>query len=382
MKRKIAILTTPLFYNYGGILQCYALLSTLKNRGYEVEVIDIHYKKQDIIDIIKSIIKGFIKKYLFRKENITVYDSALLTKNKNIIRQNLIPFIEKNITPKTPPIYGIKDLKNKNEILSDVDIFIVGSDQIWRPMYCDVNTYFLGFIKSNHPIKRMSYAASFGVDNWEFSDVQTNIAQQLIKKFDAVSVREKSALKLCEQYLKVNAIQVLDPTMLLDKSDYVKLIDTPQCINSTLMAYVLDIDEEKKDIIDFVSDKTNMVPFFSNNLNTEKSFLSATERIVPSIESWLNGFMNANYVVTDSFHGTVFSILFNIPFITYGNKDRGLSRFTSLLEIFNLNERLIVSKDELTESKILKPIDWSSVNAILEKERIKSFTFLKNILDK
>lgn len=379
--KKIAILTTPLFYNYGGILQCYALLKVFKNNGYDATVIDIQYKNNTFIDILKSVSKATIKKYIFRKKGIVLYDTALSTKNKNIIRQHIIPFIEENIQPKTKPIYGVDKLKNNPE-LADFDVFVVGSDQVWRPKYCDVYSYFLGFVDEDKHIKKISYAASFGVDKWEFSEGQTQTAKELIKKFDAISVRENSAINICKYNLDAEAIHVLDPTMMLTKDDYVNLVKKPHESDKKLMVYILDVDQEKQKIIDVVSEKSGYDFFLVNNPNTEKEHKSAKDRVVPSIESWINGFMNAEFVLTDSFHGTVFSILFNIPFIVYGNKDRGLSRFYSLLEMFGLQERLIETKEQLTDKLIQQRIDWDKINKIIERQREYSLSFLKNNLDK
>lgn len=380
MNRKIAILTTPQFYNYGGILQCYALLTTLKNIGYDATVIDIQYAHLNYFNTAVQIFKNFIRKYFLGHKNVVFFDSAMLPKNRKIIQQNIIPFIEKNIYPKTNPIYGVKRLHKDKELICNFNTFIVGSDQVWRPQYCDVYTYFLGFVEDKANIKKISYAASFGVDNWEFSTKQTTLARHLLRKFYAVSVREKSAVDLCNKYLGTKATHVLDPTMLLKREDYEKIIDVKLNSNNKLMVYVLDIDSEKKGIIDFVSQKSNLLPYFANNLNTEKTFMSARERIVPSLENWLNSFVNSKFVITDSFHGTVFSIIFNIPFVTYGNRDRGYDRFTSLLEIFGLTERLIESKDQLKDEILLKPINWDVVNAIIEVERRKSFEFLNDSL--
>jgi exopolysaccharide biosynthesis predicted pyruvyltransferase EpsI len=97
------------------------------------------------------------------------------------------------------------------------------------------------------------------------------------------------------------------------------------------------------------------------------------------VEEWIRGFMDAEFVVTDSFHGTVFSIIFNKPFISIANESRGTTRFTSLLKMFNLENRLIFSPEELNLDKV-KEIDWGNVNEILEQDKERAIFFLKRNL--
>jgi len=146
----------------------------------------------------------------------------------------------------------------------------------------------------------------------------------------------------------------------------------------------LDDAPEKKAIIDFLSTELNLVPNLIdmkikykniNKIDLEKS-------IFPTIGSWISGFRNSEFVVTDSFHGMVFSILFNKPFIVIGNIDRGISRFISLLKLLKLESRLIYSLKELTTDKINEPIDYFSVNEIMLKEKKKSFAFIEAAISK
>lgn len=381
---KIGILTTPLFYNFGGILQCYALKTTLQENGYDVKVIDIQYAKQNIISILKNIVKGLIKRFFLKDKEAIIYNATWSRRGRDIISQNVKPFVEKNIKERTAKLNGVKKLHVSKELIDEFDAIVVGSDQVWRPLFSDVYTYFLGFIESKH-IRKVAYAASLGVDNWEFSESQTEMAKQLVKDFHVVSVREKSGIDLCERFLNIEAIHVLDPTLLLEKHYYEKLVgldfDSVRQYKerNELMIYMLDYNEEKENLVNFIAYKENLTPYFSNNINTEKNNLPAKKRIVPSVESWIEGFMKSKFVVTDSFHGTVFSIIFNKPFIVYANTQRGGSRFISLLEMFNLEDRLVTSLTDL-KNKTLKPIDWNEVNSIVDNEKSKSIAFLKNSL--
>lgn len=352
---KIGILTHELKYNYGGILQNYALQQALKKIGHEPVTID--YKQEISLSTkIKSIAKRFIAHYVFRK-NIKVKGWPS-TNESYIIQQYTRGFVEKYIT--TTDRITLSEL---SKFRDNFDAMIVGSDQVWRPRYLgtDIDEMFLKSFPNSIP--KIAYAASFGVDNWEFTDEQTRTCKELAQHFDAISVREASGINLCKKYLNVDAVHVLDPTMLLDKEDYIKLIEqenTPSP-GKGIMTYVLDKSPEKNTIIQAVSQRLGL-PSFS--VMPKSSFANSTcidDCIFPPITSWLRGFMDTDFVVTDSFHGTVFAIIFNKPFISIGNKNRGLDRFTSLLDEFQLNKRLILDRNGLKD-ELLEIPDFISIN--------------------
>ena len=243
-------------------------------------------------------------------------------------------------------------------------------------------SFLLDFAEANKDVKKIAYAASFGVDKWEFSDEETKIAKHLLPLFDAVSVREDSGVTLCENYLGVQAEHVLDPTMLLDKEDYISLIKAecePQS-EGNLFTYILDSSEHKQKIVDNLADKLKLKPFevqpkykHPSKDNIKKNI---EDCVYPAVTKWLRAFYDAKFVVTDSFHGCVFSIIFNKPFIAIGNKDRGLARFKSLLSLYRLENRLNnVNPDSLDI------IDWSFVNNSRTNFKEKSLHFLNSNLD-
>ena len=214
---------------------------------------------------------------------------------------------------------------HETAFLSDIlrkyhfDAYLVGSDQVWRPIYsyC-LSNYFLDFTIGQH-VKRIAYAASFGTSKWEFTEGQTTRCAALAKQFDAISVREDSGVVLCKKYLGVDAVHLLDPTMLLNKEDYIRLVEQEQIPSSEkkLMTYILDQSEEKQAIVRKISQTLSLSP---NVVMPEKNFAQVGKKdidqcVFPPVTDWLRGFMDAEYVVTDSFHGTVFSIIFNKPFV-------------------------------------------------------------------
>jgi hypothetical protein len=375
---KIGIVTLPLHNNYGGILQAYALQKVLQNLGHDAVVIDkSRYIKLPVLNLNRYIVylKRLVYKILFDKSMSVVWDKKL-NKERLIIGTHTYPFILKYIER----IVVNHDFSNIDS--RGFDVYVVGSDQVWRPKYFGQNIIpcaYLSFAKDWN-VKRLSYAASFGTEDWEYTEEQTALCKELIQQFDAVSVRESSAVKLCKEHLGVDALHVLDPTMLLDATDYIKLFQnakTPQS-PGTLMCYVLDETEDKQKVISYVEQALNITAF-SVNSKYEDSTAPLEERIQPPVETWLRGFYDADFVVTDSFHACVFSILFEKPFIVYGNKDRGMARFHSLLSIFGLENRLITNSEEI-QKFIAEPIDWNAVNARKKEWQEKSLNFLKNNL--
>lgn len=372
---RIGVLTLQLHNNFGGILQAYALQKVLKDFGHNVVLIDKSryvslgpwYKRYPIY------IKRGINRYILGKDIIVKADVEQNRVPKTIAKYTE-PFIEKYIRR----VYT-KDFSNIRE--KDFDVLIVGSDQIWRPKYffSKIENAYLDFAKE-WKIKRITYAASFGTEEWEYTEEQTNNCAALLKKFNAVSVRESSAVQLCSDNFGVKAEQVLDPTILLCKEDYIKLFKDYNTAQSdgNLFCYILDEGEEKKSIIDCIAKEKGLKPFYVNS-RYEELDAPLEERIQQPVEKWLRAFNDAEYIVTDSFHACVFSIIFNKPFIVYGNRERGLSRFKSLLSIFGLEERIVSTKEEATKA-ISEPIDWERVNEVHRQWKEKSMSFLVNNL--
>ena len=374
---RIGIITLPLYTNYGGILQAYALQTVLERMGHEVWIEYRRNNKYNIRKYIRPILLFILSLFFFRVRRIYIPTE----REENVIGQYVNQFVFKYIN-RTVPIYT----KSKKLLKPyKFEAFVVGSDQIWRPRYSrGLTNAFLDFTESEN-VKRISYAASFGTDVWEFTRRQTKKCARLIKKFDAVSVREDSAVLLCKKYLDVDAIHLLDPTLLLKKEDYLRLI-SQDCqiskIEPELFVYILDDSVEKQKIVETVSSTLalNAISIMPHKRFEEVGSKYIDECVFPPVSDWLKGFKCAKYIITDSFHGTVFSIIFNKPFIVVANKGRGLSRFTSLLKKFDLENRLIYSIKDLSEKIIYSPIDFDCVNNIRNREIEKSLRFLNDVL--
>ena len=161
-------------------------------------------------------------------------------------------------------------------------------------------------------------------------------------------MRESSAIQLCMNKLGRNDVRhVLDPTMLLNKEDYIRLVKTNKTSKSlgNLMCYILDSSIKKEKLIKQIAIDRDLTPF-RMGVQTQNPALPNSERIQPPLEQWLRGFIDAKLVVTDSFHACVFSIIFGKPFLVIGNEKRGLARFNSLLSMFSLNSNIIADINE------------------------------------
>jgi polysaccharide pyruvyl transferase WcaK-like protein len=264
----------------------------------------------------------------------------------------------------------------------------VGSDQVWRPVYSPfLYNCFLDFTKDEN-VKRIAYAASFGVDQWEFTPEQTSHCAALLKKFDAVSVRETTAIQLCEEHFGVKATQVLDPTLLLTKDDYLSLTkkNPPEKHEKEIAAYILDMNIDTRRIMNDVAGELQCTGklITSYPLPHEKEWELYEYRHSLSVESWLSQISSADFIITDSFHGCVFAILFNKSFVAIENGRRGSTRFRSLLNLLDLQDRLVNSYDDFLCKKIQlthKPIDYDRVNSVLDTKRNESLQFLAKALN-
>ena len=362
---KIGILTLPLHTNYGGILQAYALQTVLERMGHTVEVVNKSQMQQLPHKWFLVLLKRVIKKFVLGRK-VRVLAESYHNKYYPIMSKNTQIFIEKYVNQRVVPSLRVIEE-------NDYDAVVVGSDQVWRPCCfrpmwnAPMNQAFLEFAKL-WSVKRVAYAPSFGSDLWEYNSQETEKCKNLAKLFSVISVREQSGVNLCKDYLNADAVVVPDPTMLLSKEDYISLIESSNVPKSSgnLLCYVLDETPEKKDLIDLVSKKNNLRPFRVNS-KIEDSFAPVEERVQPPVEQWLRGFYDADFVVTDSFHACVFSIIFEKPFIVYGNVSRGMARFESLLSLFGLENNLITSLSDYKEGCGRKVVSLEVVKCFREK---------------
>ena len=328
-RMRIAILTLPLHTNYGGILQAWALQTVLERLGHKVVVLGL---KKTISSWFKIPLK-IVKRCLWRAYGRTtcpIFAEFIQMRHDFKYNNKVYQFSKKYI--------HLHNITGLDGIQPDkYDAMVVGSDQIWRKTFIkylwgttDYKTAFLGSIHSDG-IKRIAYAASLGVSNWEYSDIETIGIRESLRKFSAISVREKSAVLLLECKTGLKATHVLDPTLLIPEEHYIELIPEPVATRGGgIVSYILDPNEKTDSLI------KEMIQ--ARGLNHSELNLNSLGLPLLSIEDWIKGFASADIVVTDSFHGCAFSIIFNKPLIFMRNEGRGNTRFDSLIDLFGIHD--------------------------------------------
>lgn len=368
----INILTHPISGNYGGMLQAYALQRVLIEHKYHARVVCYETIKERCF---LNKLKLFIKKALISVEcSKFKFSIPFVCRNRMILNFKKKYILELYFEP-----------YKCNRCNSENNIWIVGSDQVWRGLYAKniwtLSFFFFDFLKEKTRKKCISYAASFGADEWEGTPEETLECGRLLRQFKAVSVREYSGIDICREKFGVKAVQMPDPTLLLRTDDYEIIINGEQNFITEapyIAAYILDKNMEKDTILNIIAEDLAMSIQFLMPCST----MSSRQGKYPAtVSQWLRWIRDAKYVVTDSFHGCVFSIIYNKPFVCLGNKERGSARFDSLLKTFGLSDRIFThgSNDELIQL-LSKPIDWVRVNSIHDAERERGITFLKENL--
>ena len=347
---KIGIFTLPLVNNYGGILQAYALSRVLVGLGHESWLINLRLQRSKLsIAYIKFLVARTLKKELCGAKFNPSYE------------RDTSEFVSENI-PLTAPVCTPADLKALCE-KERFEAVILGSDQVFRPSYFAdfADCFSLGFLPPN--CTRIAYAASFGGDRLcglkNPADLKAHAAN--LAKFKAISVRERDGVRLARECFGVDASWVLDPTLLANKEIYDKFLShVPQRKG---FAYILDPSPRSEAAIELLKKQSGLE---IDEVNDRGNRIG--------IKAWLSAIAGAEFMLTDSFHGCVFSIIFNKPFFVLVNASRGASRFSSLLDSFGLEDRAL---QDPKDARFNATIDWDGVNEALRRKREDSMKFLK-----
>ena len=349
-RKKIALFTIWREKNYGAEMQAYATIKILQELGHNVEMIDIrlsdfkHSTKKKIKKIITFISPCRYKFEQFWKKNIPTtrrYESIIA--------------LQKN-----PPIS---------------DVYIVGSDQVWNPeiMKQALPLAFLSF--GNKDIKRISYASSFGSSNIENNPTLQRLIITQLTTFRAISCREKSGVNFLQEKFNITSANVLDPTLLFD--NYSELIGLPTQ-KQTLVYYPLSPYKKLESFSKSLSCKLGL-----KYVNTNKICYLIGKFVWnrPSVEQWIRNIAESTLVVTPSFHGVAFSLIYKRNFIVVIKDEKRSSRITDLLSELDLLDRCFFDIEEVEKSRIWeKPINYLEVRKRLSILRNHSLNYLKNSL--
>ncbi len=339
---RINLLTIHWGNSYGGSLQTYATVRLLKSLGHKVNVINLIHPKYN-----KSILR------LFRESRYVFVQTILFSY-----------FRKRYIGHFTKKMYQLD-----KSALPDSDFYIVGSDQVWNK---DITSpidlsYFIDF-DENHP--HLSFSSSFGKQQWENDTTYTETVKRALKSFRAVSVREDSAVEICKTVFGINAVKLLDPTILW--GDYNELTKHAHKTNQ-VYPFLLVKNSETDNICKIVSEEKRM-PIYKPSM---------VEHLLKSSPiHWLKMMKASAFIVTDSFHGLAFSIIFNKEFIVLCADEKKFTRLQSLLKFLNLESRYVRSVDDLKSRKELLsiPINYLEVNNSINIEREKGRLFLEKNL--
>lgn len=355
---KIGIITFHWGTNYGAVIQAYAQQEYLKKIGHDVSIINYRPERYK---------KTLLKCFLIRRFWLIPIKLIEFFKEKKIEE-----FREHNLNETV--IYS--SLQELQENPPKLEVYICGSDQIWNPSFTTLGegktttAYYLDFGESK--IKRLAYAVSFGCD--ELPQKAADVAKNYTQKFSAISVRENSGLKIVKKLGYPDPIILCDPTLLLTSSDYSKLFKSNVDLKEkTVYNYIL---REKDKRVDTLNDLLSNEYIIKSN---RKGFISS------SMPEWLSNIRHSSLVVTNSFHGMVFAIIFKRPFIVVGAENKASEmngRFTTLLNYLDLEKRFIykVEPDIIRDLKN-DDIDWLKIQNKIDGLRQKAFNFYNENLN-
>ena len=363
--RRVGILTLPFHVNLGGIMQAAALYRWLGDNGWEPVVLNKKPAKSAFEVAVGALLKRI------PGQNIA---NVRHSEKQRAIHYDFIARHMPNVTKLVRSHADLADAVERHRL----DAVIVGSDQVWRPDYHgdgDPAAYFLDFVDPERA-RRIAYAASFGRDRWQDEIAPDRIAG-LLRDFTAVSVREASGARICAEAFGIaDAAVTIDPTLLVDRGFYDDVSQPGErpIAEDYCFEYVLDRSVFAEGLVEAALEP---LPGTCSVLTAQPHGQGPGM----TIPEWVSAFRSARHVVTDSFHGTVFSILFERPFVSLVNVERGADRFVQLVSDLGLEDRLLSdpSADKIA-ALLQQPIDYASVGARLTQARERSADFLRGAL--
>lgn len=281
-----------------------------------------------------------------------------------------------------------RDFSRLHEVNHFCDAFMLGSDQMWRvdSLRLVGYSFFLDFVDKNK--KKIAFSTSFGNEHFSDNKELTETAGDFLKRFDAISVREKSGIDVCRREFGVEAQQVLDPVFLCKKEAYERVIENVNDAipNKYLLCYILDPTPEKQEAAKAIADREGLeiitILGMKEYANVVNNWTTGTVLPKVSPEQFLYYIKNCSYLMTDSHHGTCFGIIFEKPYAAIVNAHRGATRFETVANALDLKDRLFYNPLDICKSK--KPfenIDYSKVANRLQPEVERGMTWLKNALE-
>ena len=369
---KVLIITWLKYNNYGTVLQAYALQKKIKMLGYDAKTLDDHGVGFDLLDKNPSKFQIVLKLC----SAIIKYPFTRRKKNTNVEINKELDVFDKFKNKYIDVEYNLDDKRYLN---NHYQAFVTGSDQIWSPLKTIFSKhYYLDFVDEQN--SKISYAPSTGQS--VCSEEMKQIIKPLLNDFEYISVRENQGKEILKELTDKEVKVVLDPTLLLSKDDWNEIVTKKIEKNKYIFTYFLSDNTWYEDYLNLIEDKQNLkILSLRNDSNLYLNNELYKENISP--EEFLSLIKYAEYVVTDSFHGTIFSMIFEQEFVclkrfednTTNNQN---SRLYNLLKIANLDERFVDKYNQVNLRS--KKIDYNKVNKCLEKEIKESEAYLINAL--
>ena len=375
MSKKVGIITQHRVVNYGSVLQTYALQEKIKDMGYECEVIDYYPERFTPLGMLKRIKnKGekFQKSFLIRNAARAIIIPSYIIRFRMFFKF-LNDYID--MTPKT--YKSEKELESEN---FDYDVYCTGSDQVWNYGWNEriEYPYYLAFAPES--ARKISYAASFGPKKLTFTEEEKIKIQKYINDYSNLSVREQGSYDTIYELNGKKAEINMDPTILLEKKEWEKLIPKENVVSGEyILYYSLGQDKENIELVEEISKKMKL-PVITTRYSGRNELFTNFKRIydVGPVE-FLNLLSNAKLVLTTSFHGTIFSVILNTPFFSI-NADKDYRRLT-LLKTMGLETRNINKNNMEEKLKNAFEINFENSNSKIKNEKEKSIEYLRKALE-
>lgn len=366
--------------NYGSQLQVLATIEKVAELGYDYEI--IRYRKKFTIPFILQSIARLANPYFVRiklngiKKKIEISKHPEIQKQVSLRNRRFNEFVEQYFKKLSTPYYGYKELVKGTK---NYDGFLVGSDQLWLPSNMGSKFYNLLFVPEKYP--KIAYATSFGVSQIPW--YQKKRTKKYLERFNRISTRELRGSEIIKELTGKDVEVVCDPTLLFNSSEWDEMIPQKEVIKEPyIFCYFLGTNIEHRVVAEELSKKTGLqivlIPFLDNFVEEDQDFGNIRLFDIDTVD-FVNLIRNAEYVLTDSFHGSVFSILYHKKFITFnrfaeGSKNSRNSRIDSLCKLLGLEERRY--NGDIYNS-IVKEIDYDVVDMKLEALRFNSERYLR-----
>ncbi len=361
---KINLITLQRARNYGSVLQTLALQLKLEELGHQVGVLDFYperYTDKGLLKRLKHKSPRFRNPLFLLAARILIYPSFL---KKSFIFGKFLKRL--HVVGKT-----FSTAEEAKVCIPETEAYCTGSDQVWNSHWNEGvdKTLFLDFAPKGKLL--FSYAASFGLS--QLPEGEKDLTKLLLERYQYISVREDSGVDILKELGRDDGVQVLDPTLLLTKEEWEPYVNNRYERQNYVLTYNLHHDSEINRFAKALGEKHH-IPVYNISYNWHDVVHAGHLKWCPAVEGFLGLIKHARYVIADSFHATVFSIIFEKQFVSIA-PEVASSRLSSILKLMGISERLI---SHYTDTSLMEtPIDYRQVKALLAKEQQKSMDYLR-----